>query len=80
MKIIGFKRGDFTSKDGVAVTGYNVYLAYPATGADAYGVICERIYFSDTKLVRSGYKLHVNDEVNISYNRYGKPESITVVK
>lgn len=80
MKIIGFKRGDFTSKDGVAITGYNVYLTYPATGTDADGVICERVYFSDAKLARSGYKLHVNDEVNISYNRYGKPESITAVK
>ena len=80
MKIIGYKRSDFTPPEGSLVTGYNVYFTYPATGEDAGGVICERIYFSDAKLAKSGYKLHVGDEVRISYNRYGKPDTIVVVK
>lgn len=32
MKLIGFKRNDFTTREGVTITGYNLYLTYPATG------------------------------------------------
>ena len=79
MKVIGYKRSDFVTKDGVSVTGLNIYLTYAATGTDAEGVVAERVYVSDAKLAKSGYKPRVGDEVNIMYNRFGKPETITKV-
>lgn len=80
MKIIGYKRSDFTTKEGTAITGYNLYLTYPIAGNDAGGSACERYYMTDAKLAKSGYTPHVGDEVNVSFNRYGKPESIILVK
>ena len=56
MKVIGFKRADFMSKEGAPITGYNLYLSYPITGEDADGSACERYYMTDAKLARSGYK------------------------
>ena len=35
MKLIGFKRNDFSTKEGTTITGYSLYLAYPATGPEA---------------------------------------------
>ncbi len=52
----------------------------PITGEDADGSACERYYMTDAKLARSGYKPHVGDEVNVSFNRFGKPDIITVIK
>ena len=80
MKIVGFKRGDFVTKDGASITGYNLYLSYPLTGEDASGSACERYYMTDTKLAKCGYTPHVGDEVTVSFNRYGKPDIITVIK
>ena len=79
MKIIGYKRNDFTSKEGAVITGMNLYLAYPVAGPEAEGMVAERIDVSDGKLAKCGYKPRVGDEVTVVYNRYGKPEAITKV-
>lgn len=76
MKVIGYKRNNFQTKEGNTVTGLNLYLAAPVSGPDAEGLTAERIYMSDAKLAKCGYKPRVNDEVTVLYNRFGKPESI----
>lgn len=81
MKVIGFKRSNFKSKSSdTMVTGYNIYLTYPVSGEDAAGVACERVYMSDDKLAKCDYVPQVGDEVNVTYNRFGKPEFILHVK
>ena len=54
MKLIGFKRNDFSTKEGTTITGYSLYLAYPATGPEAQGVVAEHIYMTDAKLAKCG--------------------------
>jgi len=80
MKLIGYRRNNFQTQEGNTVTGYNLYLAYPATGDDAAGLVAERIYMTDDKLAKSGYVPHEGDEVEIAYNRYGKPSNIRAVR
>ena len=76
MKLIGFKRSNFRTAEGTLVTGYNLYLTYPASGEDAAGAICDRIYMTDDKLSKCGYVPHVGDEVTVTYNRFGKAAAI----
>ena len=64
MKLIGFRKSDFLSKEGTSITGYTVYLSYPITG-DGAGQACDRIYITDAKLAKCGYTPHVGDEVNV---------------
>lgn len=81
MKLIGFKRNDFVTKEGVTITGYNLYLTYPATGAEAQGMVAEHVYMTDTKLAKCGLdagKFKVGAEVAIQYNRFGKPDSLII--
>ncbi len=80
MKIEGFKRSNFTTKDGAPIHGLNLYVSYPATGEEAEGLICERLYMTDAKLAMCGYTPKVGDEVTVSYNKFGKPASIFPVK
>lgn len=80
MKLIGYKRNDFTSKEGAAITGYTIYLSYPATGPEAQGMVAEHIYMTDAKLARCGLdagKFKIGAEVTVQYNRFGKPDSLT---
>ena len=44
------------------------------------GEACECVYMTDDKLARCGYVPKVGDEVNVSYNRYRKPDNITRIK
>lgn len=76
MRIEGYKRSNFQSKEGNTITGINLYVSYPLTAPDSEGIACERFYFSDAKLEQCGYFPHLGDEVEIQYNRYGKPAAI----
>lgn len=80
-KIVGFARADFTTKDGTEITGYSVYIEEPVTGNDCSGVKTDRFFLTDNKVKKMNVDLYalVDKEVNILYNRYGKPEQITVV-
>lgn len=80
MKLIGFRKADFVTKDGAPVTGYNVYIATEIDPRRGGGVSVERDYLSDAKLSREGLKLDelLGRECKVYYNRYGKIDSIVV--
>ena len=79
-KIVGYKRSAFTANDGTQVSGMRIFLIAELSGNNAKGYESLSLYLSDAKLANIGYTVSLNDEVEIYYNRYGKPESITVVK
>ena len=83
MKVIGFKRNDFESKGNEhfghgEITGINLFCTYKLEGGT--GVGCSRFYLTDKKLSESNYLPAVGDEVEFTYNRFGKIASITKVK
>lgn len=82
MKIIGYKRTNFKTKDGAEITGFNVYVENEINPEHGKGVQVDRIYLSDNKLARESINLEelLNKEVKIYYNRYGKPDSIVLSK
>lgn len=76
MKVIGFRKSEFTAQDtGELIKGYNLYLAGPQDHVE--GVACERVFLSEKKM--DGYTPSLEDEVRVSYNRYGKVQSIEQV-
>lgn len=81
MKIIGYRKSDFTTKDGVSVTGYSVYIATEIDPRRGAGVSVERQYLSDAKLAKEGINLAdlLDREVKVYYNRYGRVDSIVPV-
>lgn len=81
MKLIGYKRSDFTTKDGVEVKGVYVYFAEPIN-VDGVGLKTEKFFLSDNKQASMNVNLDalVGKEVAISYNKWQKPESIIEIK
>ncbi len=81
MKIIGFRKNDFKTNEGVEVTGYSVYIATEIDPRRGAGVSVERQYLSDAKLAKEGIDLAalMEREVKIYYNRYGRVDSIVTV-
>lgn len=81
MKIVGYRRNDFTTNDGKQITGCNVYIATEIDPRNGSGMSVERTYLSDSKLAREGIDLSaiLNHEIKVYYNRYGRVDSIVVV-
>lgn len=81
MKIIGFRKNDFKTNEGVEVTGYSVYIATEIDPRRGAGVSVERQYLSDAKLVKEGIDLAelMDHEVKVYYNRSGRVDSIVTV-
>lgn len=81
MKIIGYRKNDFKTKEGLEVTGYSVYIATEIDPRRGAGVSVERQYLSDAKLAKEGINLAdlLDREVKVYYNRYGRVDSIVPV-
>ena len=78
MEVIGFKHSPFETQDGKTINGYNIYLIAPL-GDKGNGMEAERIYVSADKLLACKYVPKVGDNVNVIYNKYGKPDAIVKI-
>lgn len=81
MEIIGYKRADFTTKDGAEIKGITVYYSDPINNGGK-GLKADKFFLSDNKLVNMGIDIDelVGKKVVIYYNKWQKPESISVVE
>lgn len=81
MKIIGYRRNDFTSAEGNQITGCNIYIATEIDPRRGAGVSVERQYLSDKKLAKEEIDLAelMDREVKVYYNRFGRVDSIVPV-
>lgn len=79
MKIIGIRPSSFSAREDESkqVSGKNIYLTYPLEKGEGHG--SERIFVTDAKLNQWPYQPKVGDEVNVSYNRYGRCDGMAKV-
>ena len=83
MKVVGFQKSAFPAKDrvtkqetGETISGYFLFLSEPRDGVT--GVATERVFISLNKI--GTYVPQLNDNVRLYYNRYGKVDSIDLLK
>ncbi|WP_443672844.1 hypothetical protein [Gemmiger sp.] len=82
MKIIGYRKADFTPKNGEEVKGFNVYVIDDISPEHGQGNSAERIYLTEKKLAGMGnidVSSLLGHEVKIYYTRYGKVDTIEVL-
>lgn len=75
MKVVGIRNVDFTAQDGNKISGMSIYCSYEIT-KNGEGYAVEKIFLSDRKMNDCGYVPSVGDEVNITYNRFGKVDRV----
>lgn len=76
-KVIGFRRVDFTPKgEDRAIKGYKVFTTQE--NADVTGLECDFVFVSDDKL--KGFVPSLGQNVDIRYNKFGKVDSIGILK
>lgn len=80
MKIVGYRRANFSTKDGKTVNGNNAYIADEIAPTQGAGLRVERSYLSAAKCEREGIDLAamLGQEVKVYYNRFGKIDTIVL--
>ena len=78
MKVIGFADRSFTSKDtGAVIDGMYIYVTF--NNNRTTGLACDRIFISNQRLSACDYTPHLDDCIEIQYNRYGKISGICLI-
>lgn len=77
MKVIGIRPSSFNGSDGKTVSGVNLYLTEKLSQGEGYSA--ERVFVTQAKLNEWNYAPAVGDQVELSYNRYGKVGRITKI-
>lgn len=80
MTVIGRKKLDFTPKGSTdPVVGLHLFCTHKSPNVD--GEAGEKIFINQrSELYSDALKLTIPCEINVNFNRYGKPESFEVIK
>lgn len=78
-KVIGYQHTSFVTKDTKeTISGINLWFGEDIT-KNGNGCKVERVFLSQRVLEAEDYIPVVGEEIRISYNRYGKVDSIKAV-
>lgn len=82
MKLVGYEKVEYTKKDGTEVKGHKLHCVYDADdeGYDnidkVTGQAVEAFYISSSLSLPA---LKIGDNLQISFNRFGRPIKVKVV-
>lgn len=81
MRVVGYRKSDFTAKDGTEVKGYNLFLEEPVT-KNGKGIQTDKIYLSEKKVADNGIDLDglIGKNVSLAYNKWGKVAYINIIE
>ena len=75
VEVVGVKKTSFETKDTKeTIRGFNLYTQYEQDGVT--GLATERFFISENKA--AGWEPAPGDTVEISFNRFGKIDTVTV--
>ena len=70
MTLLGIQTVSGKNKEGKAYSGYRLHFSYPIDKKYGEGTAVENVYISDHYLEEMP---KLGDDVNVLYNRYGRP-------
>lgn len=78
MKVIGWQKIEFTPKgETEPVRGFNIFVTEERRNVE--GEAADRLFISEQRARECGFNPKLGDEIEVSYNRWGKVQSIEVV-
>lgn len=78
MIVIGWQKNEFTPKgETEPVRGFNIFVTEERSNVE--GEAADRLYISEKRARKCGFNPRLGDEIVVSYNRWGKVQSIEVV-
>lgn len=78
-EILGVEDVNFTGRDGTLVQGANIYGATQVDPGRGIGRAAQKFFLSKAKLNALSFKPQPGQVVHVLYNKYGKPQSLTLI-
>lgn len=78
IKIIGIKDTSFTSQDGKQINGVNYF--FTMRDEKVQGLMAGKLFISSDKLESFSLQPELGQEVQVVYNRFGKPDDFVPVQ
>ncbi len=78
-EVIGVEDVDFTSQDGTHVQGKNIYGAAKIAPGRGVGQTAQKFFLSKAKLDSLSFQPQPGQVISVLYNRWGKPQSLTLI-
>ncbi len=57
VRLLGYRKSDFSTKEGVEITGYSLYIATEIDPRNGKGLAVERSYITDAKIANEHIEL-----------------------
>ncbi len=73
--VFAVKELDFTADDGKTICGRNIFMGQPTTDRGWQGMSCEKFFVKKDSSAYS-YCPKMGEDVVVTFNRYGKIDSI----
>lgn len=70
MKVLGVRNLDFKDDKGNVIQGVNVYVSFPEDGVR--GEMTDKLFLSLNKFDSICQLIKPGDEIEVTYNRFGK--------
>jgi hypothetical protein len=77
--VVGIAETSFKGQENQVITGKTIHLTTPMDPQKGVGVTTEHIFLSSAKEDAMDFKLALNQEVEIFYNRFGKIASLRLI-
>lgn len=75
MIIEGIRDVSFVADDGNKIEGKSIFCSYEIT-KNGSGRAFEKIFLSKNKLARLDFDLTIGSEIGVTYNRFGKVDTV----
>lgn len=77
MKVIGLRKVDFKATDGSLIQGLSIYVTFPIEKGGT-GLAADKLFLSASKVEMLEQLPQVGDEIDVTYNRWGKVDKIFI--
>lgn len=74
--VLGYKHIEFDTADGKHIVGTNLYLCRDRDGV--IGSECCKVFVTPAKIDCEEKDIPIGGSASITFNRYGKPESVSI--
>lgn len=77
MRVIGLRKVDFKATDGSLIQGLSIYVTFPIE-KDGTGDAADKLFLSSSKVEMMDQLPSVGDQIDVTYNRWGKVDKIFI--
>lgn len=79
VRLIGYRRMDFTAKDGGQIKGVNLYMSYPDVSGGTKGHVCDKVFIKNEDIIAIRLDEFITKDINVEFGVKGTVIAVSAV-